>query len=547
MEENSKLPMGIQTFSDIRKGNFIYVDKTAYIAKMIDEATKTWFLARPRRFGKSLFLSTIASLFEGQKEHFQGLAIEKRLDEELFAQPPVIHLDMSAVEANQGGKIFDSSLVNQAILKADSLKVDLPKNMPAKDTLNFLIVKTALKYGKNPAILIDEYDAPVTDLWDKPHEMEEIRSILRKYYACLKANDKFISFVFVTGITKAVKGGLYSGFNNPTDISYDPEYGTVTGFTYDEILLNFEKKIKETADFLNKTPESLLKDMKDYYNGFCFDSKTYVYNPISVMSLFKNKKFGNFWFETATPKQLISFLEKSRFPLEYFHKLSVRLDNITSPTFDRFREPEIYLFQLGYLSICPGESKEENKVILDYPNKEVIQSLSRSIMQSVFNLIKTADDVSEAVLKALEGKNPGVLIKQINKLFSKLPYDDQGTKLKPRDEGFYRSQLFTLFYGLDQNPGLEIHGNWGRSDITVSLGDVTWVFELKYCPKKSDKIKLAEEAYQQIIKKNYTGSYDNPIPMVLVVTEEKRLIEAWRSRDGVFTVPEEDLLFAIDL
>jgi hypothetical protein len=306
MEERFLLPTGIHSFGKLIKRGAIYVDKTAYLARMLEDGPTTWFLARPRRFGKSLIVSTFESIFLGEKELFKGLAIENELDGEKFAPRPVIHLDMSDLEMSVGPKIFRDVLIRTILDLAKTLGIELQPIDSAPYLFSSLIKACCRKYDRKIAVLIDEYDAPVTKLLKKPDEAEEVREMLRDFYVTLKANDKYISFAFVTGITKYVKGGLYSAFNNPVDISLNPKYGALTGFSHEEIKKNFGTYIKQTADYQKMKEEDLLEEMKRYYNGFCFDAKTLVYNPYSTLCFFDRQEFKNFWFNTGTSQQLIT-------------------------------------------------------------------------------------------------------------------------------------------------------------------------------------------------------------------------------------------------
>ncbi|MDR3204008.1 MAG: AAA family ATPase, partial [Deltaproteobacteria bacterium] len=291
MEEDLSLPTGIQTFKDVIELGGIYVDKTAYLAKMIETVPKTWFLARPRRFGKSLTVSTFKSIFSGQRELFKGLAIEKMLVQKKFAPRPVIHLDLSTLTTSQGKKRFYKSLIDTTKMLYESLNIDVPDYDSVSALFSYLITKCSKTYDSQVVVLIDEYDTPITKLLDKPDEAENARKALREFYSQLKANDEYISFVFVTGITKYIKGGLYSAFNNPTDISLRPQFGALTGFTHDEIKRYYGQAIKQVAKSQKVTNEELLGEMKRYYNGFCFDAETLVYNPFSTLRFFEEKKF----------------------------------------------------------------------------------------------------------------------------------------------------------------------------------------------------------------------------------------------------------------
>jgi uncharacterized protein (DUF433 family) len=383
MEQNLFLSTGKQTFEAIIKSNNIYVDKTNFLAKLSKNDIRTWFLARPRRFGKSLTLSTLKAIFSDKKALFKGLAIETYLDKDYFAPRPVIHLDLSSPVAIHGEMEFEKSLRHHTVRVAKELGIELVDDLPASDLLSSLIIECKYKYDSEVAVLIDEYDSPVTKLLDKPEEAEKVRLLLREYYMQLKACDKYISFVFVTGIAKNVQGGLYSAFNNYTDISLSTKYGAITGFTHEEIVHNYPYQIKEAAQSLKVTEEKLLVDLKNYYNGFCFDGITLVYNPFSTLRFFEDKKFRNFWFSSGTPEQLISFFKKNHYTIDDFQDISVFADDVMNPPQDRELAPSIYLYQLGYLSLRLGESDDEFR--LDYPNIEVKVSIARRMLESYFN------------------------------------------------------------------------------------------------------------------------------------------------------------------
>jgi hypothetical protein len=265
------------------------VDKTAYLARLIEDRTKTWFLARPRRFGKSLTVSALKSIFSGEKELFKGLAVEKRLGEERFAPRPVIHLDLSDTVISRDLESFEESLRDLTVGAANQLKVVVRQNKPPSTVLSDLITETYSKYKSEVVILIDEYDFTVTGLLDEQDKADSARKILREYYLKLKSKENYIYLTFVTGITKYARGGLYSAFNSPTDISLELAYGTVVGFTQDELERYYSKELDDVANTRNVTKEKILEEMKHYYNGFCFDGQTFVYNPFSTLQFFRKK------------------------------------------------------------------------------------------------------------------------------------------------------------------------------------------------------------------------------------------------------------------
>jgi hypothetical protein len=282
-----KLPIGIQTFETLRTEGYIYVDKTKYLVELIDKG-KIYFLARPRRFGKSLTISTFDALFSGEKELFKGLYAEEFLNREDFKPNPVIWLDMSSVTTDCGIDVLKNSIRQIIIEAADKLNVELPEDLPEGDTLRKLIINARAKYGRKVVILLDEYDKPYTDFVNDPVMAEKVRNTLRNFYVQIKANDKHIRFTFITGISKFAKFGVFSTFNTPVDISLMPKYAEICGYTENEIRQYFPEHIKQTAKYMKMTKKELIERMRKYYNGFSFDYNisAKLYNPYSTLTFF---------------------------------------------------------------------------------------------------------------------------------------------------------------------------------------------------------------------------------------------------------------------
>ncbi|MDR2199488.1 MAG: ATP-binding protein [Deltaproteobacteria bacterium] len=528
MEKRLNTSTGTQSFRIMRTKSMIYVDKTAFIAEMIDSGKRIFFLSRPRRFGKSLTVSTLESLFLGRKELFRGLRVESRLDEEEFGPRPVIRLDMSKLTTTQGVEGFEKSLCLSTAIAAKSLGIELPSDYSSNDLFNLLLINCYEKYNSSAAILIDEYDSPVTKLSDKPDEADFVRKILREYYMQIKANDDLLSFVFVTGITKFVRGGLYSVFNNPSDISLRPEYGAITGFTLEEIERCYDEQLKEAA-LINKKPlKTLLDDINNFYNGFCFDGTTYVYNPYSTLLFLDTKMFDNFWFDSGTSGQLISYLNENNLTFEQFRGAEIDRAKILSPKWDGDEDPEIYLYQAGYLSLRPGPSDYEFR--LDYPNTEVKMSISRLLVESFLGSDKNARTMRYNVVSALSNSDPSLLVNEINILLSALPGEHY--KIEKRNEGFYCSKIFILFYILGLDPLAEKSGNLGVADFIINFGGRSWIIEVKMSPDEKHNIILANAALKQIKEKNYAGAYRDTVRLGLVIEDEKRAVTWWECEGG---------------
>jgi hypothetical protein len=290
-----KLPIGIQTFEIIRTEGYVYVDKTKYLVDLIDTG-KIYFLARPRRFGKSLTISTFDALFSGKKELFKGLYAEEFLNRPDFEPNPVIRLDMSKVATDCGIDAFKKSMKRIIIELADKLKVKLPQDLHEGDMLRNLIINTTTKYNRKAVILLDEYDKPYTDFVNDHCMAEKVRDVLRSFYVQIKANDEYIRFTFITGISKFAKFGVFSTLNSPLDISLMPKYAEICGYTETEIMQYFPDYLAETANRMQMTTEELIKTMRGYYNGFSFDdeAKARLYNPYSTLSFFAEQKFYNY-------------------------------------------------------------------------------------------------------------------------------------------------------------------------------------------------------------------------------------------------------------
>jgi hypothetical protein len=547
---SDELPIGSQTFSDLVKDPSFYVDKTAYLADLISSKTKVWFLSRPRRFGKSLTVSTLEAIFSGQRELFKGLAIEERLDEERFAPRPVIKLDLSLVHAGLGVEGLRKDLAELTDPLAVRLGVsqsveDDPysKKVSINKTLVNLIEVCAKISGTPVAVLIDEYDKPYLSFMRRSAEMEDAREVLRDYYTQLKAAEKNIFFVFITGISKFSRMGIFSTLNNITDISISPRFGAICGFTQAELERHFARLIEDTAQALQMSPTELLAEMRDYYDGFCFDSQTRVYNPFSTMQFFYNQEFDNSWFESGTSLYLAQYLRDKRLTVEQFRGVPISRQLARDPGEIDQTTPKRYLYQFGYLSLRPGKSKQFFN--LDYPNREVLEAMSRLLVRNFLGAVD-ADLALESLTDSFRDRNPAGVIAEFNKLLTSLPYDDYSAANQESfeknypgahfSEFMYRWGLFALIRGARLTVLPEVHCHLGRAALVVTLGSLVWVLELKVSRSDRQDIAgdeaLAEAALRQIQEKGYAAPYDNPVLLALVINDVKRTITAWRAEGG---------------
>ena len=364
----NKYPLGIQTFEDIINDDFLYIDKTKEIYKLTKG--RYYFYARPRRFGKSLMLSTIKSLYQGKKELFKGLWIEDKWD--WSKTYPVIHVGFSSM----GHRVIGlKNAINRRLNNiADDFNVTL-KNSDYSEKFMELIKTIANQQGK-VVLLIDEYDKPIIDYLGKKIETaEENRASLKSFYSVIKDCDQYIEFMMITGVSKFSKVSIFSELNNLTDITFHRRYVGLTGISQEELEGNFEEEIKELADENDISPQELKQKIRHWYNGYSWNGKYFLYNPYSILSYFDFGEFKNFWFETGTPTFLLELMQDQKM---------VELDNLEvgAVTFSSYSIKHLQLipllFQTGYLTI--KERKEDDLYLLGYPNMEVRNSLLQNII-----------------------------------------------------------------------------------------------------------------------------------------------------------------------
>jgi hypothetical protein len=517
-----KLPIGIQTFERIREEGYLYVDKTRYLIDLIDSG-KVYFLSRPRRFGKSLTVSTFDALFSGKREFFKGLYAEEFFERPEYKAHPVIQLDMSRVTTDMGLDEFRSSLFDRIQDNAEHLGIIVNPSAPA-DAFDRLMTRTAEKYGVPAVVLIDEYDKPVLDHLYEPDKIAVMREALRNFYIRVKAVDRYLRFVFITGISKFSKMGIFSAMNNLKDISLKDDYATMLGYTENELLFNFDGYIDRTAKKCEKSRGELLAQIREYYDGFSFDGENRLYNPFSTLNFFDESAFKNYWFESATPSSLVEYVKRHDLEAESFRGLEAAEDFTSVAEIER-ATPESYLFQSGYLTVRGRHGKN---LILDYPNNEVLSSVAALFLYGKFEIpdIKAAANNLEAALGEGQAED---LIKAYNSLLASLPYDIYEREEQkyaraqerrndvlvpvPYAESFYHALLFALIWSSHVNTTAENHSYWGRSDIEAEKNGHRYVVELKVAEGKEAAEKAADEAILQIREKGYADKYaDHDLP-----------------------------------
>ncbi len=512
--EKMLYPIGIQSFSDIRERGFVYVDKTAAIYKMAASG-KFYFLSRPRRFGKSLLVSTLEAYFKGRKELFKGLAIE-RLEKE-WEEYPVLHFDFS-------GGAYTSLRVLQAKLK--SLLSGYEKAYGIENDEDILSIRfenligaAYQKTGKKVVILIDEYEKPIIDNIDDPSLMEQFRKELQGFYSILKGKDCFIRFALLTGVTKLSKMSIFSGLNNLEDISMNPDYSAICGITFDEIKSYFGEGVKDLADFNHLSVADSYATLARLYDGYHFSiASEGIYNPFSLLNAFKSKLFRLYWFGTGTPTVLIRYLKKEQTDLENISRENVREETLTDANFDNLK-PVTLMYQTGYLTI-KDYNPENFTYNLDYPNEEVkrgfVNSLSETFTPSLsnneFSIFAFANDVKAGNVEAF--------MKRFTAFLS-----DNGYQVHGEQEKYFQNTMSIFFRLMGFEIKTEYQTSDGRIDIILNTDEYIYIIELK-------RDQSPDVALRQIEEKGYDkpflASGKTIIKLGINFSSQTRTVDGWK-------------------
>jgi hypothetical protein len=480
-----KLPIGISDFKKLREENFIYVDKTKYIYKLITEGGGYYFLSRPRRFGKSLLISTIGYLFEGRKELFKGLYIEDKWDWNNVY--PVIRIDLSQI-AIRKEEDFETQM--ELLLKeiGENYKYKYEKKYKASGNLVLLIKKCYDYYKKQVVILVDEYDKIILDNIENRSEVEKIRDLLKNFYGVLKSLDKYIKFMLITGVSKFSKVSLFSGLNQLEDISLNKEYGNICGYTQNELEFYF----KEYLDNLN------LEEIKEWYNGYYFLQDT-LYNPFDILLYLKNREFRSYWYKTGTPTFLIKLIKKQKYDITKLDNIILR-ENILEKFDIEEINIEALMFQTGYLTIKEVYQKEYGQEYkLGFPNKEVKISFNENILEFTIKE-EVRYKLIDEIITILKKEDLKKLKEKLEILISNISYMYLG------NEASYVLAVFVLLYSTGLNVITEDNTSKGRIDLTVIVNNsIVYILEFKVIQDEKEKGK----AIKQILEKEYYKKYLN--------------------------------------
>ncbi len=519
------LPLGTSDFSCLREFSQIYVDKTELIYSLASERRKI-FLSRPRRFGKSLLISTFESLFRDGLKYFKGLSIEKLWKDQ--GQYRVVTLDFSRVRSSADEKAFPGVLESYLGSRFSTIGFRKEKNgFLFFDQLELFIQSLP---ASSLVLLIDEYDAPLTACLNNPEAFHAVRKDLSTFYSILKANDKRLRFLFLTGITKFSKSSIFSELNNIEDISFLSRYGNILGYTEAEIRAYFGGYLRESASSLNLSEAALLEHLKDHYDGFCFDAKvsSRVFNPWSTLSFFNRPEegFRNYWFESGGKTRALLEYFKSHIlksPLNYSDEKTIDLQDLSLSSDLESLSDLALLAQSGYLTI--KKVADDETVYLGYPNREVSQSMAKLYTEMLLQG-RTLDQAGAGgMAECLRSGPPESVFQCFNRLF--LSMDQQRYPVRLESEIQRLVQVFLAGAGLD--PRVETVNAFGRSDLEVTAGSRHWVLEFKVCREGGSEERLLQEAVEQIRSRRYgegRGGRDL-VRLALVFSVEERQFVRW--------------------
>ena len=485
-----KYPIGIQSFVKLRTGDFSYVDKTSLIYRLVTEYS-CYFLSRPRRFGKSLLLSTINAYFQGKKDLFEGLAIE-RLEKE-WKQYPVLHLDLNTALYNKPEALYDLLAFHLSSWEKEYNITNTTDDVSIR--FNNVIVQTAMRSPQQKVvILIDEYDKPLLEAIGKPELQEEYRQTLKAFYANIKSCDEYIRFAFLTGVTKFSHLSIFSGLNNLIDISMLPQYAEICGISEKELHENFDESVAEVASANGITKEQCYERLRMEYDGYHFSAdSSSVYNPFSLLNILSFGLFKHYWFATGTPSFLVEVVKHCDYPLD-----RLTTETLTATDLDAidamYSNPIPLFFQSGYLTI-KKYMPEFSTYRLGFPNREVEQGFAQFMAvyyhggnrSSVFNIANFVESVRNG--------NPEEFMTLLQAF-----YADGDYQLTGKLEVYFQNSLMMIFKLLGFYVQVERHTSKGRMDVTLQTRDYVYILELKVD-------KSAEEALQQIEEKQYAAPF----------------------------------------
>ena len=516
----NKYPVGMQTFDEIREKSYLYIDKTKYIVDFREKGMKYVFLSRPRRFGKSLFASTLQAYFEGRKELFEGLAIADY--EKEWVKHPVLHFDLS------GAKHFDvdalNSYLNLRLLPYEKLYGKGEGENYPNERLAGIVKRAYEKTGEKVVVIIDEYDAPLLDVVHEKENLQPLRRIMQNFYSPLKMLDPYLEFTFITGITKFSQLSIFSELNNLDNISMFDQYSAICGISKKELTTQMKPDIESLGEALGMTYEECLAELTRFYDGYHFSEKSEdIFNPFSLVKALNARKIAPYWFGSGTPTYLIKTLQKYHVNVMDIEKKSCDVDDFdVSPEMMTSALPLLY--QSGYLTI-----KKYNPMLhrytLEYPNREVKIGMLKSLAPNYLSPISLDNNslVGDFLEMLYDGDVEGAMIRLKAYLAS------ISNRLSNKNERDFQTVFYLIFNLMGAHMRVEEDSAIGRADAVVYMPDAVFVFELKYDGS-------AEEAIKQIDEKGYLIPYSAEGKRLFKIgvnyDSNQRTISDWKIKEG---------------
>ena len=522
LTEKRLLPISVQSFEKLRNNNCVYVDKTEYVYTLVHDVAQ-FFLSRPRRFGKSLLLSTLRAYWEGKKELFSGLAIEKlEADNDEAWQPyPVLYFDFNGRNYNNENAL-ETVLHSHLSRWEEEYQVD-SKDQTLEDRFQNLLMKVSEKTGKGCVVLVDEYDKPLLDLVDDLERQEHNKAVFKGFFSNLKNCDRYVRFVFITGVTKFHKVSIFSDLNQLNDISLNESYSGICGITDDELREYFSPEITEMSRKRNISEEECLNKLKTQYDGYRFHQNgCHVYNPYSLIKAFYDKEFGSYWFETGTPTFLIKRLKEIQFEPHRFTDRTLYANSSMLKDYSAENpDPIPLLYQTGYLTIADYDA-EDQEYTLTFPNKEVKYGFLENLMPEYVSDCGSGSGIDVFTLRRYVKQGDLENIRKVlTAIFSRITY----TKTDDPFENYFQTVIWLVFTLLGQFADCEMHTFSGRIDCRVLTPKFIYLFEFK-------RDETAEKALQQINDHSYTLPFvaDSRKLYKIGVSfdSEKRILADWK-------------------
>lgn len=484
-----KYPIGIQDFEDLQRNGYAYVDKTNFVYKLADEG-KYYFLSRPRRFGKSLFLSTLEAYFQGKKELFEGLAIYDLETE--WKKYPIFHIDLNTANFREKDSLY--MVLNDYLTTWESKYGARESEATLALRFKGVIARAAEKEGRGVVILIDEYDKPILQTLRDPELQAEHRAQLKAFYSVLKTQDRYIKFAFLTGVTKFGKVSVFSDLNNLTDISMDHRYISICGMTEKELLTNFKEGISELAEANGDTEEATIAKLKARYDGYHFEENTVgIYNPFSVLNTLSRLRYKDYWFETGTPTFLVDLLKMHNYRLPDITKERVS-DDVINSVDSLSTNPIPVIYQSGYLTI-KGYDERFKKYLLGFPNKEVEEGFLNFLLPLYTSAGNNSPFLVDEFVQDVESGNPERFMQRMKAFFADTSYQVVGNA-----ELYFQNAMYLVFKIMGFYTQVERPTSDGRIDAIIQTPNYIYVIECKLD-------RTADEAIKQIENNGYAEPF----------------------------------------